>query len=94
MSNLNQILKNIIKLQSQIVNKINNVTIIKQLPQQVTKAGNQFNGANQLLKLDQNGKIPAQILNEIGASTPDIDLSGYMKTMAVENYQPWVVVFI
>lgn len=85
MSNLNQILKNIIELQSQIVNRINNVAIIKQLPQQVTKAGNQFNGANQLLKLDQNGKIPEQLLSEIGASMPDIDLSRYMKTMAVEK---------
>ena len=54
MSDLNSVLTQIVQKQRDIAIKLNGP--------EITKMGNQFNGIQQLVITDQNGKIPSSLL--------------------------------
>lgn len=66
MSQLKQVLSSIILIQGKTIEKLNNLQISTNLdlPSSVTQMGNQFNGINQLVKTNFDGKIANSLLSQ------------------------------
>ena len=66
MSQLKQVLSSIILIQGRTIEKLNNLPISTnfELPSSVTQMGNQFNGINQLVKTNNDGKIANSLLSQ------------------------------
>ncbi len=88
MIDLKSILEDIVNIQNRIVELFEN-NKQQSFPDNITTMGNQFNGANQLVKLDQNGQLPGTVTEKIENV---ISANHYTKQQinALVNYKIWI----